>query len=108
PRGEAERGDIRPAIAFVEERRRPPGGMIARMRFGLGQQDAGMGRQLRGDARARDPRADHGNVEILGHRGHVRSRNSSMAARARSRTGSASRRISWADSASNHWALTWG
>ena len=90
-----------PAIAFLPERRRAPGGVIAGRVFGLEHQHAAHARASSA-ARLAPGHAGTDDGEIVErHLAHARgaprwSRNSSIAAIARSRTGSTSRRISCA------------
>ena len=90
-RSAGQRPDQRPAIAFRPEGRRAAGRMIAGQALRLEDQHRGAAGERGGKARAGDAGADDRDV---GH-GARRSRKASIRASAASRTGSASRRISW-------------
>ena len=70
-RGAGQRGDDRPAIALVPERRRTPGRVIPRLRLGLGQDQAAMRGKLGGKACSGDPAADYQAIHFVHRRDAV-------------------------------------
>src|SRR6478735_1508233 len=93
-RCQGQRDHVRTAVTLLPERGRAAGRMITGLRFGFRQQDLRVARQFGSDTGTGHSRADDGDVVAFAHWGTARSRKSSIAASALSRTGSISRSTS--------------